>query len=218
MKPIHTVYAASAVLHVVGALALNQLQPKHEAEIVAISMTTIEQEKKKEEEKPKEEPKPEAAPRPAPKAAPVQAEPEAAPPAAPDFGFVMSGGGGGPGGIAVGPKVTESAPKVTKKVLSAAVAVATEDCSAGEVKAKATNMPHPTYTEDARAAAIEGKVRVQLTVSADGVVTDAVVIEGLGHGLDEAAIAALKEAKFTPASMCGKPVASTFTVSVRFAL
>jgi protein TonB len=44
------------------------------------------------------------------------------------------------------------------------------------------------------------------------------VVEGLGHGLDEAAVAALRGAKFNPATHCGQPVSSTFVVSVRFAL
>ena len=73
-------------------------------------------------------------------------------------------------------------------------------------------------TDDARAAGIEGKVRVELTLTPEGTVADAKVIEGLGHGLDEAAIAALRGATFAPATRCGKPVAATFTVSVRFTL
>jgi protein TonB len=79
-------------------------------------------------------------------------------------------------------------------------------------------MPHPAYTDDARAASIAGKVRVQLTIDPAGQVSVASVLEGLGHGLDEAAVAALRQASFNPATKCGKPVASTFVVAVRFAL
>ena len=79
-------------------------------------------------------------------------------------------------------------------------------------------MPHPAYTEDARAAGVEGKVRVEIAVDASGAVSSARVLEGLGHGLDEAALDAVRGATFTPAARCGSPVGSTFTLSVRFAL
>jgi protein TonB len=223
VKPIHVVYAVSFGLHIVGAIALNQIKQEKQVEAIAISMTTIEEQKEEEKPKPPDpEPVAEAKPvahRAVPKAAPAPT-PEAPPPA-PDFGFVM-GGGGGPGGIAVGAAAAAPAPvtpKVTKKVFQAAPQAAPEaDCGEADTKPKATSMPHPAYTDDARAAAIEGKVRVELTLSPEGTVTDAKIVEGLGHGLDEAAIAALKEAKFNPATRCGKPVASTFTVAVRFAL
>jgi protein TonB len=79
-------------------------------------------------------------------------------------------------------------------------------------------MPRPAYTDEARAAAIEGKVRVELTIDENGQVTNANVLAGLGHGLDDAALAAVRGAKFSPATRCGKGVASTFVVAVRFAL
>ena len=50
----------------------------------------------------------------------------------------------------------------------------------------------PEYTEEARAAAIEGKVRVEITVDASGAIRSVKVLEGLGHGLDEAAYARSK--------------------------
>lgn len=49
----------------------------------------------------------------------------------------------------------------------------------------------------ARAAAVEGRVRVQLTVLADGTVGEAVLVEGLGHGVDEEVLRVVREARFT---------------------
>ena len=220
MKPIHTVYAASMVIHVAGAVALNLVEPPKQVELVNVTMTTIEAQKK-EEPKPKPpDPEPAAAPRPAPMAAPAEVPPDAAPPPpAPDFGFVMSGGGG-PGGVAVGPKTPVPPPRqAVKKLGAAAVTIApTDDCGEPEVKPKAIAMPHPAYTDEARAAAIEGKVRVQLALTAEGTVAEAKAIEGLGFGLDEAAVDSLKRATFSPATRCGKAVPATFTVAVRFAL
>jgi protein TonB len=75
-----------------------------------------------------------------------------------------------------------------------------------------TTMPIPQgrcvgkYTEDAKQAAIEGTVVVDLIVSETGRARDIRVVSGLGHGLTEAAIAALKECHFSPGEKDGQPV------------
>jgi periplasmic protein TonB len=79
-------------------------------------------------------------------------------------------------------------------------------------------VPQPLGTEAARAAGIEGKVRVQLTVDETGHVVDVKLLQGLGYGLDEAALAAAKRAEFEPALRCGKPTRATFNISMRFTL
>jgi protein TonB len=219
-KVVHIVYAVSFALHVVGALVLDAIEVPKTVEAVAVEMQTIEQPK---EEKPKPvEPTPVPAPKAAPhRSAPPPPAPVAAPvaPPAPDFGFVM-GAGGGPGGIAIptGPPPAPVAKAPPAHKILAAAAAPEGGCEDAEVKPKATSMPHPAYTDEARAAAIEGKVRVELSIDANGQVTDARVIEGLGSGLDEAAVAALRGATFSPATKCGKPVATTFVVAIRFAL
>ena len=175
---------------------------------------------------PEAPPPPPEPPTPAPKApAPPKAAPPppAAPPAAPaapDFGVALSGGASGPGGLAV-PVGSPGAPKrEARKELGGPPpeAAAAGGCTEALVKARATAMPQPAYTDEARAAEVEGKVRVELTVDTQGAVTATRVLEGLGHGLDEAAVSAVKGATFTPATRCGEPALSTFTVSVRFAL
>ena len=78
---------------------------------------------------------------------------------------------------------------------------------------EATKMPLPQgrcygkYTDEARAAGIEGTVVLDLIVGDDGRVREVTVVEGLGHGLDEAAIAALRACRFSPGEKDGKPVA-----------
>jgi len=79
-------------------------------------------------------------------------------------------------------------------------------------------MPHPAYTDEAREAAVEGRVRVRITVDATGRVSDAQVLAPLGYGLDESALAAVREASFEPATRCGRAVSTTFVISVRFTL
>jgi len=219
LRPMHWVYVGSFAFHAVGALVLNAVKTPPPPDVQIVEMQTFEQPKK---EKPKPpEPKPEPAvakapPRPA-AAPPPEAAPEAPPPA-PDFGFAM-GSADSAGGIAVGAPVKAAEPvRQTVKKLTAKAPEPESGCTEAEVKAKATNMPRPAYTDEARAAGIEGKVRVELHLDAAGQVVDAKVIEGLGNGLDENAVAALKGASFTPATRCGVPSPSTFTVAVRFTL
>ena len=76
-----------------------------------------------------------------------------------------------------------------------------------------TTMPLPQgrcvgkYTEEAKRAAIEGTVILDLIVSETGRTRDIHVVSGLGHGLTEAAIAAIKECRFSPGEKDGAPVA-----------
>jgi protein TonB len=77
-------------------------------------------------------------------------------------------------------------------------------------------VPQPVYTDAARAAGVEGKVRVELTVDETGRVIDVKLIAGLGQGLDEAALSAARNASFSPAQRCGRPVRATFTIAMRF--
>ncbi len=59
------------------------------------------------------------------------------------------------------------------------------------------------YPEAAVAASVEGQVVLELSISAEGAVTEATVIDGLGLGLDEAAQAAALEFVFIPAAQGG---------------
>ena len=61
-------------------------------------------------------------------------------------------------------------------------------------------------------------MRIEVQVDERGRVTSARILAGLGHGLDEAALAAARQWTFTPGSRCGKPAASPFTVAMRFAM
>jgi protein TonB len=141
-----------------------------------------------------------------------------------DFGLALTGGSG-PGAGAVGAHGTaepEVASKTVRRELTARPGlregVEPQPCEPPLVKARALELPAPAYSEEARAASIEGKVRVELTVDSTGRVASARVLQGLGHGLDEAALAAAKEGRFEPARRCGEAVESTFVISIRFTL
>ncbi len=74
------------------------------------------------------------------------------------------------------------------------------------------------YTAEARKKKIEGSVTLAIMVDKKGDVTDATVVQGLGYGLDENAILAVKEWKYRPAERNGEPVAVKLQVTVNFYL
>ena len=59
---------------------------------------------------------------------------------------------------------------------------------------------------------------LQTVVLEDGSVTVTRIVRGLGMGLDENAIAALKQWKFKPGMKEGKPVKVLFNIEVNFNL
>jgi len=74
------------------------------------------------------------------------------------------------------------------------------------------------YTEIARRAGVEGTVYIQAKINKNGDVVDATVIKGLGAGLDEEALNAVKLTKFVPGKQRGKPVNVKMTIPVKFVL
>jgi periplasmic protein TonB len=64
------------------------------------------------------------------------------------------------------------------------------------------------YPAEARKAGIEGQVIALLTIDDQGRVARVRKVSGPGHGLDEAAVAALAKFKFKPARLNGQPVAT----------
>ena len=91
------------------------------------------------------------------------------------------------------------------------------------------NMPEPIggmyaiqskiiYPEIAKRAGIEGKVFIQAFIDETGNVANAKVIKGVGGGLDEAALEAVKQTKFTPGKQKGKSVKVQVTIPIIFKL
>ncbi|MBN1550467.1 energy transducer TonB [bacterium] len=74
----------------------------------------------------------------------------------------------------------------------------------------------PKTTEEAVMAKIQGVVIVWVSVNDSGIVTDTKVIKGLGYGLDENAVQAVKNWKFKPAMRDGKAVQGELTLTVFF--
>src|ERR1700678_2704057 len=74
----------------------------------------------------------------------------------------------------------------------------------------------PEFSEEARKAKAAGNVLVNLWVDEQGHPTHVHVIRGVGMGLDEKAVEAVKQYKFKPAMENGKPVLVELNVEVNF--
>jgi len=89
----------------------------------------------------------------------------------------------------------------------------------GDVKApERIFSPQPAYTEIARKARIQGVVIVQAIIDKQGNVTNVKVLKGLPMGLEQAAVDAIKQWKFKPATLNGKPVTVYYNLTVNFKL
>ena len=72
------------------------------------------------------------------------------------------------------------------------------------------------FSEEARKAKVSGNVVVGLIVDEKGNATHVHVVRGLGMGLDEKAIEAVRQFRFKPAMENGKPVKVEVNVEVNF--
>ena len=74
------------------------------------------------------------------------------------------------------------------------------------------------YTEDARRRNVEGEVVMEIVVRRDGSVSDIKLISGLPSGLNDRAMAAVRQWRFSPATRLGQPVDVIVEVAVEFKL
>jgi TonB family protein len=77
-------------------------------------------------------------------------------------------------------------------------------------------VPEPTYTVAARRNRIEGTVRMEVLFGSDGHIQQALVVQGLGFGLDEEATRAAREIAFTPGRLNEQPVSVWGVINFRF--
>jgi TonB family protein len=83
---------------------------------------------------------------------------------------------------------------------------------------KVASKVDPQYTEDARAAKIQGTTVLTMVVNEKGLAEKIKVKSSLNKGLDANAVAAVKQWHFEPGTLNGKPVRVAATIEVNFKL
>jgi len=76
----------------------------------------------------------------------------------------------------------------------------------------------PDYSQEARKAGFQGTVGLSMEVDEQGLPKNLKVVKPLGVGLDEKAIEAVQQWRFSPAELNGKPVVVQAAVEVNFRL
>lgn len=88
----------------------------------------------------------------------------------------------------------------------------------GVTPPRAVYAPDPEFSEEARRAKHQGVVVLWAVVGTDGRTHDIRVLRSLGMGLDEKAIAAIRQWRFEPGCKDGAPVAVEINVEIIFRL
>jgi TonB family protein len=76
----------------------------------------------------------------------------------------------------------------------------------------------PLYSDDARSLGVEGSVVLEVIVGVDGKARGLHVIQGLGFGLDQNALVAVRDWHFVPGKRDGRPVEFPIRINVEFSL
>lgn len=76
----------------------------------------------------------------------------------------------------------------------------------------------PQYTDEGRRQGVEGDVVLEIVVRRDGTVGEIKILRRLGAGLDQKAIDAVRQWRFSPARRMGAPVDVVVEVAVEFKL
>lgn len=76
----------------------------------------------------------------------------------------------------------------------------------------------PQYTSNAMRAKVQGTVEMEVVVDIDGTVSEARVFRALDPELDEQALKAVRQWKFVPGVMNGKPVPVLVNIEMSFTL
>jgi TonB family protein len=78
--------------------------------------------------------------------------------------------------------------------------------------------PEPAYTKKAKAAKLQGTVKLQIMIAADGTVSNVTITKPLGRGLDQNVVETVMTWKFLPAQKAGQAVPFKTDVEISFKL
>lgn len=100
----------------------------------------------------------------------------------------------------------------------AKIADADEPTNDKIVPLKLISKPRPAYTEAARQASVQGVIRMLVGFTEDGTVKHVLIVKPLSHGLNEQAVRAARQIKFTPAMKDGKPISVVKQIEYSFSI
>ena len=92
----------------------------------------------------------------------------------------------------------------------------TGDAVKADYPPKVVSQGEVQYSEEARKKKISGIVTVSVFITEDGMPADVRVTRGLGYGLDEKAMEAVRQYRFRPAMKDGKAIAQHIAIEVSF--
>jgi protein TonB len=128
-----------------------------------------------------------------------------------------TGTGVGPTGLVASASVVKDTPALPEPppVRETPVVRPPVTKSMGVINGMATSLPKPNYPAAARAVRVEGKVDVQVLIDETGKVVSAKAVSGNAL-LREAAVAAARNARFTPTLLSKVPVKVTGVIVYNF--
>ena len=127
------------------------------------------------------------------------------------------GGGGGGGGGAPKVEVSDEPPPPPPPAPTPPPPPKKTIVSGGVLNGKAISKPQPAYPPIAKAARASGTVTVQILVDESGRVVSASAVSG--HPLlQQAAVAAARNARFSPTLLSGQPVKVSGVITYNFVL
>ncbi len=88
----------------------------------------------------------------------------------------------------------------------------------GMTRPEIVHQVQPKYTELARRSGVQGTVIVEAIIDEQGRVTNVRVLRGLPMGLDRAAVDAIEQWRFKPATLANRPVKVFYTLTVNFTI
>jgi len=113
-------------------------------------------------------------------------------------------------------KGESSDPAVVRRTRARGIAAETADPITPPEIAEYTTPP--LYSDEAKRSRLEGIVTIAIHVDEAGRLTTAQIVNGLGAGLDQNALVALRQWRFRPATRAGVPVATDAEVEIEFNL
>ena len=123
-------------------------------------------------------------------------------------------------GSIVTPTVASASPVVTPRTAPGTSDVYLPLPGSGVVAPRAQNSPRPSYSDEAKRRRIQGRVLLQCVVDTDGRCQNITITRSLDsqYGLDEQAIKAAREYRFTPGTFNGKPAKVQIMLEFEFNL